>query len=73
MFWLVDDLLDTVWDFVSDPVRTTAKIVTQPLRDTLDIVDWLTEWELRVKAIARLWTDVAVWMTASELIDWYKE
>jgi len=69
MFWI----LDTVEDFVKDPIKTTVKVVTQPVRDWLDIIDWLTEWELRTKAIARLWTEVAMWMAASELIEWYKE
>ena len=77
MFWFIEDAFDSVvntaTDFVKDPVRTTVKVATQPIRDWLEIIDWLTEWELRIKAIARLWADIAGWMAVSELIEWYKE
>jgi len=69
MFWI----LDTLEDFVKDPIRTTVKVATQPLRDTLEVIDWLTEWEIRTKAIARLWADAVMWMATSELIEWYQE
>jgi len=69
MFWL----LDTLEDFVKDPIKTTVRVATQPLRDWLEIIDWLTEGEIRTKAIARLWTDIAMWMATSELIEWHKE
>ena len=77
MFWFIEDTFDSVvntaTDFVKDPVRTTIKVTTQPLRDWLEIIDWLTEWELRTKAITRLWADIVGWMAVSELIEWYKE
>ncbi len=76
MFWFIEDTFDSIVDtterFIKNPVKTTVDIATQPLRDWLDIIDWLTEWELRTKAIARLWVDIAWWMAVSELIDWYK-
>jgi len=46
--------------------------VTKPLRDGLDIIDGLTEGELRTKAIASLGADVVAGMAVSELIEWYK-
>ena len=67
-----DSLVDTASDFARDPIKTTVNIATQPIRDWLDIIDGLTEWELRTKAIARLWVDVAWWMALSELIESYK-
>ena len=58
MFGIVDDLVD---------------IATKPLRDAVDIVDGLTEGELRTKAIASLGADVVAGMAVSELIDWYND
>lgn len=76
MFWFIWDAIDyaasEVWEFVENPIKKTAQVVTQPVRDWLEIVDWLTEWEIREKAVLRLWADVAMWMAASELIEWYK-
>lgn len=76
MFWFIDDAINyatnEVWEFVENPIKKTAQVVTQPVRDWLDIIDWLTEWEIREKAILRLWADVASWMAISELIEWYK-
>lgn len=48
-------------------------IVTKPLRDGLEIVDGLTEGELRTKAIASLGADVVAGMAVSELIEWYND
>lgn len=48
-------------------------IVTKPLRDAVDIVDGLSEGELRIKAIASLGADVVAGMTVSELVDWYND
>ena len=77
MFWFIEDALDSVVDtasdFVKDPVKTTVRVATQPVRDWIEIIDWLTEWELRTKAIARLWADIAGWMALSELIEMYND
>lgn len=56
MFDLLDDLID---------------VATKPVRDVIDVVDGLTEGELRTKAIASLGADVVAGMAVSELIDWY--
>jgi len=68
---LAGKVLDTAVDFVEDPIGTTVDVVTQPVRDGLDIVDGLTEGELREKAILRLGADVVAGMAVSELIEWY--
>jgi len=68
---LFDKAIDTVADFVDDPIGTTVDITTQPLRDGLEIIDGLTEGELREKAILRLGADVVAGMAVSELVDWY--
>ena len=68
---LAGKVLDTASDFVEDPIGTTVDVVTQPVRDGLDIVDGLTEGELREKAILRLGADVVAGMAVSELIEWY--
>ena len=75
MFGILDDIVDgvanTVDEFIEDPVGKTVRTVTQPVRDGLDVVDGLTEGELRTKAALRLGADVASGMALSELIEWY--
>jgi len=54
-------------------LSSAIDVVTQPVRDGLDLVDGLTEGELREKAAMRLGTEVAAGMAVSELIKWYQE
>lgn len=68
MFWFTTD---TVEEFVSNPIWKTIDIVTSPIRDWIEVIEWLTEWELTTKAIAKLWIEVATTMTVSELVEWY--
>lgn len=56
MFGIIDDIVD---------------IATKPLRDAVEIIDGLTEGELRTKAIASLGADVVAGMAVSELVEWY--
>jgi len=44
-------------------------IATAPIRDGLDVLDGLTEGEIRVKAAARLGTDVVAGMALSEILE----
>jgi hypothetical protein len=69
----MDSVVNTVDDFVDDPIGVSVNIATQPLRDALEVVDGLTEGELRHKAAIRLGTDVAGGMALSELLDWYAD
>lgn len=69
---LLDSVVDSVSDFVDDPIGKSVDIVTQPVRDGLEIIDGLTEGELRSKAALRLGADVASGMALSELLEWYK-
>jgi transposase len=43
--------------------------VTSPITDTLDVLEGLTEGEIRTKAIARLGADAVAGMATAELID----
>lgn len=65
--------IDTVSDFVDDPIGTTVDVATQPVRDALEVIDGLTEGELREKAAARLGADLAGGMALGELVDWYND
>ncbi len=58
MFGIIDDIVD---------------IATKPLRDAIEIVDGLTEGELRTKAIVSLGADVVAGMAVSELVEWYND
>ena len=76
MFDILDDVFDSVASTINrtihDPVGTASQVVTQPLHDVLDVVEGLTEGELRVWAVARLGTDAASGMALSELIEVYQ-
>ena len=77
MFGFIDDMFEsatnTVSDFVDDPIGTTVDIVLQPVVDTADILDGLTEGEIRYKAALRLGTDVVAGMAISEVIESLRE
>jgi len=62
-------IFDIIDDFIDDPIGTTVKTVTQPVVDGLDVLEGLTEGELREKAALRLGVDVSVGMGASEIIE----
>lgn len=67
-----DDIVDGVSEFAKDPIGKTFDMATQPIRDAAEVIDGLTEGELRTKAALRLGADVASGMALGELIDWYK-
>lgn len=73
MFGILDDIVDVATEVVKDPIGKTVDIVTQPIVDAADVIDGLTEGELREKAAIRLGADIACGMALSELIDWYSE
>ena len=69
----VDNVVDEVSEFVDNPVSKTVDVATKPIQHGLNIVEGLTEGELRIKAVAYLGVDIVSGMAASELIDWYLE
>lgn len=50
-------------------LEVAVDAVTQPVVDTLDILDGLTEGEIREKAALRLGADVVAGMALSEIIE----
>jgi len=50
-------------------IDTLIDLATAPVRDGLDVLDGLTEGELRAKAAARVGADVAAGMAVGELIE----
>ncbi len=73
MFGIFDKIVNKVEEFVGDPIGKSVNIATQPIKDGLDVIDGLTEGELREKAILRLGADMVAGMALSELIEWYSE
>lgn len=75
MFGIIGDVFDsacdTVSDFVEGPIETSARIATQPVRDGLEIIDGLTEGEIRTDAALRFGADVVGGMAFSEILDLY--
>lgn len=70
---LFDSVTCSIAEFVDDPVGKTIDTAMQPIRDGAELIDGLTEGELRVKAAARLGVDIAAGMAIDELIEWYSE
>ena len=72
LFDIIEDIVTApikfASDFVEDPVDATVKAVTQPLRDGVDILQGLSEGEIRTKAVARFGADIVAGMAISEII-----
>lgn len=66
---LAKSVVKTVDEAVSDPIGFTVDTVTQPIVDTIDVLEGLTEGELREKAALRLGTDAVAGMATNELIE----
>lgn len=66
---ILGSVTDTIQDFAGDPVGTTANIVLQPVSDTVEIFEGLSEGELREKAAIRLGADIVSGMTLSAVIE----
>lgn len=67
---IVEDLCDSVDEVTGIPI---ASIVALPLTSGLDLLDGLTEGELRVKAALVLGTSVVIGMTLAEVVDYLAE
>lgn len=66
---MIDSVVETADDFVSDPLGTTVDIATQPVRDSLEVLQGLSVGELRTRAALRIGADAVVGMAVSELIE----
>jgi len=66
---VVDSTVGTATRFVEDPVGTAIDITTSPVVDTLDVLEGLTEGELRERAALRLGADVVAGMALSEILE----
>lgn len=73
MFGFISDVVESVVDTadkaISDPIGTAVEAVTQPVTDTIDVLQGLTEGELRMKAALRLGTEAAASMAVAEIIE----
>ena len=58
---------------ISDLIQKTVKATTQPIKDGVEILEGLSEGEIRQQAIARLGVDVVAGMGIAELIEFLKE
>jgi hypothetical protein len=56
-------------DLVTDPVRTVTRTALSPVRDSLDVLQGLSEGEIRHRAALRLGADVVAGMAMSEIIE----
>ena len=58
-------ILSLATDVILSPLRT--------VEDVVDVVEGLTEGELREKAALSLGVDVVTGMALNEIIEWYEE
>ncbi len=56
-----------------DLINFAVKTVTRPIVDGLDILEGLTEGEIREKAAIRLGADVVAGMAISEVVEYLSE
>lgn len=63
------DLLDDVVGLATTVTKVAVDTVKEPVVDSLDLFDGLTEGEFREKAALRLGADVVGGMALSEIID----
>ena len=58
---------------ISDLIQKTVKATTQPIKDGIEILEGLSEGEIRQQAIARLGVDVVAGMGIAEIIELLKD
>lgn len=68
---LFESIRSIIEALAESPVDKTVDIITKPGRDALEIIDGLTESEIRGRAIIFLGIDVVSGMGVSDLLDWY--
>ena len=62
-----------IFDIVTSTTDVIIKGALAPIDDAVDILDGLSEGEIRTKAAARLGADVVAGMALSEVIDALKD
>lgn len=58
---------------IGNLIEKTVKATTQPFKDGIEILEGLSEGELRQQAIARLGVDVVAGMGIAEIIELLKD
>lgn len=66
---ILDNVCNTVDNFIDDPLGTAADMALQPVRDVADIIEGFSEGELREAAALRLGADVVAGMALAEVVD----
>lgn len=66
---IFDSVCNTVEDFIDDPIGATVNHALSPVHHTLDILEGLSEGEIRTLAALKLGTDVVAGMAIGEIIE----
>jgi len=69
---MIGDFFDDAIDLTSSIVDTTLNSSVNTITNTLDLIDGLTEGEIREKAILELGKEAVSNMTQSQLIDYFE-
>lgn len=64
----VESVCDEIEEFVDNPIGYTVDSAFNPVRNTADIIEGLSEGEIRTLAIAKLGADVVAGMAFSEIV-----
>ncbi len=70
---VVSSVIEEVEEFVDDPVGKVVEKTLQPVKDGIDVLEGMSEGELRLEAALRLGADIASGMAVSEIIEMLSE
>jgi len=66
---ILDSISDSVEDFIDNPVGYAVEAAVSPVTDTLELLEGLSEGEIRTLDITRLGADVVGGMVLSEIVE----
>lgn len=66
---MLDSVCNTVDNFVDDPIGATVDMALEPVRNAADVLEGLTEGEIRHVAALKLGADVVAGMALNEILE----
>lgn len=66
---MLDSITETANDFMEDPIGTTVDMALSPIHNAAEILEGLTEGEIRYMAAAKLGADVVAGMALGEVVE----
>lgn len=66
---MLDSITETANEFVENPVGTTIDMALSPIHNAAEVLEGLTEGEIRYMAASKLGADVVAGMALNEIIE----